>query len=595
VGPLSSLTTAAIKTHELWRSAPGASSAEEVWFEADLGEQKTGLMFKQFEGRCAVWDHEKGCSIHATAGHKLKPVPCQQYPYTLTRTSRGVYVGLQVSCRSLTASLKAGAESRPTEVAQRLAPIVMSGGQTQTLPAPAPLCAGSYIPETAIEEWWRWAVKVVEQGLSELEAKGREYMKARFWPNVVNELNEYVHEWLLRVDETDDGEQWLDYERWLAQSILPTRYEVREAFVDELHLALQEAAAIHQREGRWREMKRVERLYDALEVWAERWPLPPPRWRGAEGDRLMLMTTLEAVYSHRLFLQGDLVFGLSHLKLHLELAEAMTRINAHLAGRALIEPSEVNDALALVYQAFKEPVVDGALKRWAGGLRWIMSPSGIPYRHGLGTLEPHLFKHPSHMQLRLSAERARQIEREAGESALKVSPAQLPAEAQLSAEPSAEGGAALIGELPIGGDFEGVSLLSHANETPPPEVLNAPKASPADPYPVAQSPSPLAPPKHEASKHEASKHEASRQEASRQEESATPRRRGQSTNPLLGKSLSASKQLSSPYDKAASQRAERRRAEVSEALKDFKRTETDKGEPKGEGAAEPLPTPPTKD
>jgi hypothetical protein len=398
-------------------------------------------------------------------------------------------------------------------------------------------------------------VKVVEKGLSEVENKEKEYMTTRQWPEVMRELNEYVHHWLLRVDEADDGEQWLDYERWLAQSILPTRYEVKDAFVDELYLALQEAAALHQREGRWQEMKRVERLYDALEVWAGRWPLPPPRWRGAGGDRLMLVTLLEAVYSQRLFLQGDLVYGLAHLKLHLEVAEAMTRINAHLGGRAVIEENDVNDALALVYQAFREPIVDGALKRWAGGLRWIMSPSGIPYRHGLGTLEPHLFKHSSHLQLRLSAERARQIEREASESALKLSPTQLEAsrEAKKLQEARADEpsmGERLLGELPVGGDFEGVSLLSQSHDTPPPEVLNAPKASPADPYPT----------------------QGQGGGVGAKANTPTPKRREGAGNPLLGakpaKAGATKRALSSPYDQAASQRAEQRRAQVSEALKD---------------------------
>ena len=65
----------------------------------------------------------------------------------------------------------------------------------------------------------------------------------------------------------------------------------------------------------------------------------------------MLLTTLEAVHSHRLFLQGDLTFGIAHLKLHLELAEALTRVEAYLAGRSVIEDSDVNDSIALVYQA----------------------------------------------------------------------------------------------------------------------------------------------------------------------------------------------------------------------------------------------------
>lgn len=552
VGPISPLTAAAIRTHELWRGDPQATRAEDIWVEADLGGAKGALMLQQVEGRCVVWDREKGCTIQAAAGHKLKPVPCAQYPYTLTRTSKGVYVGLQVSCRSLPQSLKEGSSLRPTEVAQMLAPIVMSGGQTQTLPAPAPLSAGSYIPDTAIEEWWRWAVKSVERALGELEQRAREYMDERHWRPALRALNDYVHEWLLRVDESDAGEEWLEHERWLSQSLLPTRQEVRSSFVDELQLSLQEAAALHQREGRWQEMKRIERLYDAVEVWAGRWPLPEARWRGHGGDRLLLLTLLEAVYSHRLFLLGDLVYGLAYLRLHLELTESLARLSAHLSGRAYVEESEVNDAVALVYRALREPAVDGALKRWAGGLRWLMSPDGVPYRHGFGTLEPHLFKHPSHLMHRQLIERAQQVERASAEQAVAITSVRLgergvtPTPAVIKAadlERAQEGDEGGGEALPVGGDFEGVSVLSAHD----PALINAsastPKSSPADPYPNAR-PAPsgvgASPP-------------------SRLRRPASPLAPAGAARPASG--------LSSPYDQAAGQRTAEQRARVAASLK----------------------------
>ena len=144
-------------------------------------------------------------------------------------------------------------------------------------------------------------------------------------------------------------------------------------------------------------MKRLERLYEAVEVWSGRWPLSKPRWRGDEADKLMNLTILEGVYSHRLFLQGDLIYGLAHLQLILELTDSLMRLSAHLSVRRVIEVSDVNDALVLVNRGLREPVVDATLKRWSGGLRWLMSPEGMPYRHSLGTLEPHLFKLQTHL------------------------------------------------------------------------------------------------------------------------------------------------------------------------------------------------------
>ena len=402
VGPVTSLTAASIRTHSLWRADPNATKAEDILFTAEV-QKKQVLMLKQVDGHCAVWTHDRGCTIHATSGHKLKPIACQQYPYTMIRTTKGVYVGLQMTCRSLPQSLEAGSNYRPTEIAQRLAPIVMSGGQTYTLPAPAPLSAGSYIPDTALEEWWRWSVQIVEQSLADLELRNQEYSISDSWREVLKKLNRYVHEWLLRGDEGGESSEWLASETWLFQSSLPTREEVRLSFIDELQYALLEASMQHQQEKRWQEMKRVERLYEAVEVWSGRWPLPKPRWRGLDADKLMNLAVLEGVYSHRLFLQGDLIYGLAHLSLTLELSEALMRLSAHLSSRRVIELSDVNDALVLVNRGLREPVVDTALKRWAGGLRWMMSPEGMPYRHSLGTLEPHLFKLQTHLTRNRSA------------------------------------------------------------------------------------------------------------------------------------------------------------------------------------------------
>jgi Fe-S-cluster containining protein len=184
VGPITPLTAASIRSNDLWRSDPNATKAEDILFTAEV-QKKSVLMLKQVNGRCAVWSHDRGCTIHATSGHKLKPIACQQYPYTMIRTTKGVYVGLQMTCRSLPQSLEAGASYRPTEIAQRLAPIVMSGGQTFTLPAPSPLSAGSYIPESALEEWWRWAVQIVEQTLGELELGNSEYSVNDTWKKVM--------------------------------------------------------------------------------------------------------------------------------------------------------------------------------------------------------------------------------------------------------------------------------------------------------------------------------------------------------------------------------------------------------------------------
>ena len=62
----------------------------------------------------------------------------------------------------------------------------------------------------------------MEQHLLDLEMKEREYVNVSTWKSILTTLNEYVHEWLIRVDEGDQVSQWLDADLWLFQSMLPT-------------------------------------------------------------------------------------------------------------------------------------------------------------------------------------------------------------------------------------------------------------------------------------------------------------------------------------------------------------------------------------
>jgi Fe-S-cluster containining protein len=389
VGPVTSLTLATMRREELWKHV-GGQNLDDLTFQVQLPD-KNILMMKQVDQHCIVWTPEKNCLIHSYASQKLKPSACQQYPYTLTKARNGVYVGLQLSCRSLAQSLKAAANVRPTEIAQFLAPIVNMGGQTQTLPAPAPLSAGVFVPDASVETWWKWAIKQVETAITELEEKKQEYIGQNEWIKPWHILNQYVHEWLKRMDEGEEYE-WIDSKTWLHASSLPTKTEVKNSFADDFQQAIQETMFFHQKEGRWQEMKRLEVIYDAIEVWASRWTLKPLRFRGNGGPYLFYLAVLEAVYSHKMFLSGDLILGLALTRLYLEIAEALLQLQNNISAKLVTEESDVNDAFVTCYRAFNEPIIENFFKRWAGGIRWMMSPLD-QYHYSLGTLEPHLFRY----------------------------------------------------------------------------------------------------------------------------------------------------------------------------------------------------------
>ena len=48
--------------------------------------------------RCGFFRQDKLCSIHAELGMEEKPLTCQQFPFHLTETPDGVYVGLSYMC-----------------------------------------------------------------------------------------------------------------------------------------------------------------------------------------------------------------------------------------------------------------------------------------------------------------------------------------------------------------------------------------------------------------------------------------------------------------------------------------------------------------
>ena len=53
------------------------------------------------DGSCVFLDEDNLCIIHKRLGYQTKPLGCRLYPFTITRTPSGNYVGVRFSCRAV--------------------------------------------------------------------------------------------------------------------------------------------------------------------------------------------------------------------------------------------------------------------------------------------------------------------------------------------------------------------------------------------------------------------------------------------------------------------------------------------------------------
>ena len=53
------------------------------------------------DGSCVFLDEDNLCIIHKRLGYQAKPLGCRLYPFTVTRTPSGDYIGVRFSCRAV--------------------------------------------------------------------------------------------------------------------------------------------------------------------------------------------------------------------------------------------------------------------------------------------------------------------------------------------------------------------------------------------------------------------------------------------------------------------------------------------------------------
>ena len=106
-------------------------------------EDRTGApitLLGMRNGRCVFLGDNKLCVIHRVAGPQQKPVICRQFPYTFTRTPRGIDVSFSMECRSWWRARQQGSPVSEDEPAIRL--LLRQGAPVLDLPMPVPVWDG---------------------------------------------------------------------------------------------------------------------------------------------------------------------------------------------------------------------------------------------------------------------------------------------------------------------------------------------------------------------------------------------------------------------------------------------------------------------
>lgn len=92
------------------------------------------------QGRCVFLGEDKLCTIHRVAGAAQKPTICRQFPYSFTRTPRGIDVSFSMECRSWWRARRRGEPVADSEGELRV--LLEEGAPVLDLPLPVPVWDG---------------------------------------------------------------------------------------------------------------------------------------------------------------------------------------------------------------------------------------------------------------------------------------------------------------------------------------------------------------------------------------------------------------------------------------------------------------------
>lgn len=114
-----------------WRISVDAHTAQNLKttsFHKRL-EEKDGRIFARRDSQetCTFLTTRQSCQLHAELGSTAKPRGCRQFPFRLTRTPDGIFVGTSFSCPSIQNNLGAGAETYRDELEEMAQTLPLMG------------------------------------------------------------------------------------------------------------------------------------------------------------------------------------------------------------------------------------------------------------------------------------------------------------------------------------------------------------------------------------------------------------------------------------------------------------------------------------
>ncbi len=343
VGPLKDDDVAKIREID-WRPLLPNDVSPEDWIDEVPAErsptrQPIRLMGMR-HGRCVFLGDDKLCIIHKHKGSQQKPTICRQFPYTFTKTPRGIDVSFSTECRAWwKARNNAVPPAGDGEQLAQIRALIAEGAPILALPVPIPLADGIDIDLPTWEALRAEMIRGLEAATSVPELvlaliqPPRQMLDALVEDYRESEL--FATRAAFSVPEPDPGDQpqrfFATLERLkqvLVGGIAAIAQAMREADKrDEADRATRLAWGIDELlSGR-----RIDDLVPfahALEIWRD--------------------LALASVQSHEPARKGDLVLGLATLVMKLVLGPMLAGLSAQSALRGRVHEQEVVDAMVLV-------------------------------------------------------------------------------------------------------------------------------------------------------------------------------------------------------------------------------------------------------
>ena len=140
VGPLKPDDIAKVREIDWTPHLPDDVSSDDWLIETVDPNGAPVTLLGMRHGRCVFLASDRLCIIHKVAGAQQKPTICRQFPYTFTRTPRGVDVSFAMECRAWDRARLSGSEPAADEATARR--YLAEGGPLVELPSPVPLWPG---------------------------------------------------------------------------------------------------------------------------------------------------------------------------------------------------------------------------------------------------------------------------------------------------------------------------------------------------------------------------------------------------------------------------------------------------------------------